>query len=391
VSVEVTMPRLSDSMEEGTVTKWLIEVGGEVKKGQPLVEIDTDKATMEYEAEMSGTLLEVLVAEGETAPIGAAMARIGEPGEEPAPAKAEVAPSQPVEAAAAAAAPAQAAAPPPPASVGRVNASPLARRLADQLGVDLARVAGSGPGGSITKEDVEQAAGEAGGAEQAQDVEQLSRVQQTIARRMVEGHAAPDFAIEVEVDMSRASALRGELKAKLDPGPSFNDLVLKAVALALREFPRVNGSFTDDGFKLHPSINVGFAVATENALIVPVVRETDSKPLAEITAEARALAEKVRSGKITPAELDGGTFTVSNLGMFGVRRFFPIINPPQAAILGVGEIKRRAVVGDDGAVGAGDVMSLVLVSDHRIVYGADAAQFLSRVRELLEQPDALAD
>jgi pyruvate dehydrogenase E2 component (dihydrolipoamide acetyltransferase) len=383
LSVEVTMPRLSDSMEEGTVTKWLVEVGGEVKKGQPFVEIDTDKATMEYEAETSGTLLEVLVAEGETAPIGAAIARIGAPGEEPPPAKEDALPE-----AEQAAAPAQATAPPPPASVGRVNASPLARRLADQLGVDLARVAGSGPGGSITKEDVEQAAGGAGPAE---DVEQLSRVQQTIARRMVEGHAAPDFAIEVEVDMSRASALRGELKARLDPAPSFNDLVLKAVALALREFPRVNGTFTDDGFKLHASINVGFAVATENALIVPVVRETDTKPLEEIAAEARALADKVRSGKVTPAELDGGTFTVSNLGMFGVRRFFPILNPPQAAILGVGEIKRRAVVGEDGTVGAGEVMSLVLVSDHRIVYGADAAQFLSRVRELLEQPDPLAD
>ena len=379
------MPRLSDSMEEGTVTKWLIEVGGEVKKGQPLVEIDTDKATMEYEAETGGTLLEILVHEGDTAPIGAAIARIGEPGEEAPPAKAEAPPE------AGEAAPArQAAAPPPPSTVGRVNASPLARRLADQLGVDLARVAGSGPGGSITKEDVEQAAGAADGDGRPADVEELSRIQQTIARRMLEGHAAPDFAIEVEVDMSRASALRGKLKATLDPAPSFNDLVLKAVALALREFPRVNGSFTDDGFKLHPSINVGFAVATENALIVPVVHETDTKPLAEIAAEARALAEKVRSGKITPAELDGGTFTVSNLGMFGVRRFFPIINPPQAAILGVGEIKRRAIVGEDGAVHAGEVMSLVLVSDHRIVYGAEAARFLARVRELLEQPDQLA-
>jgi pyruvate dehydrogenase E2 component (dihydrolipoamide acetyltransferase) len=388
MSVQVTMPRLSDSMEEGTVTKWLVEVGGEVAKGQPLVEIDTDKATMEYEAESSGTLLAVLVAEGDTAPIGAPIAVLGEPGEEVAAA----APAAPAAKAAPEPEAATPAAPPPPATVGRVNASPLARRLAEQLGVDLARVAGSGPGGSITKEDVEAAAntGSDGAAAAEADVEQLSRIQQTIARRMVEGHAAPDFAIEMEVEMGAAAALRARLKETADPAPSFNDLVVKAVALALREFPRANGSFTDAGFKLHPSINVGFAVATEDALIVPVVRETDRKSLAEIAGETRELAEKVRTGKVTPAELDGGTFTVSNLGMFGVRRFFPIINPPQAAILGVGEITKRAVVGDDGAVGVADVMALVLVSDHRILYGADAARFLARVRELLEQPDALA-
>jgi pyruvate dehydrogenase E2 component (dihydrolipoamide acetyltransferase) len=388
MSVQVTMPRLSDSMEEGTVTKWLVEVGGEVAKGQPLVEIDTDKATMEYEAESSGTLLAVLVAEGDTAPIGAPIAVLGEPGEEVAAA----APAAPAAKAAPEPEAATPAAPPPPATVGRVNASPLARRLAEQLGVDLARVAGSGPGGSITKEDVEAAAnaGSDGAAAAEADVEQLSRIQQTIARRMVEGHAAPDFAIEMEVEMGAAAALRARLKETSDPAPSFNDLVVKAVALALREFPRANGSFTDAGFKLHPSINVGFAVATEDALIVPVVRETDRKSLAEIAGETRELAEKVRTGKVTPAELDGGTFTVSNLGMFGVRRFFPIINPPQAAILGVGEITKRAVVGDDGAVGVADVMALVLVSDHRILYGADAARFLARVRELLEQPDALA-
>ena len=387
------MPRLSDSMEEGTVTKWLVEVGGAVEKGRPLVEIDTDKATMEYEAESNGTLLAVLVAEGETAPIGAPLAVIGEQGEE-VPAR-SAAPAAEREAAPE---PEQAtpAAPPPPATVGRVNASPLARRLAEQLGVDLARVPGTGPGGSITKEDVEAAAaaGSRGGAAAAEaeaGVEQLSRIQQTIARRMVEGHEAPDFAIEMEVDMGAASALRARLKDSADPAPSFNDLLLKAVALALREFPRANGRFTDAGFKLHESINLGFAVATEDALIVPVVHETDRKSLDEIASETRVLAEKVRAGTVTPAELDGGTFTVSNLGMFGVRRFFPIINPPQAAILGVGEITKRAIVDEGGTVRAADVMALVLVSDHRILYGADAARFLARLRELLEQPDALTD
>ena len=386
------MPRLSDSMEEGTVVRWLVAVGGSVERGQAVVEIDTDKATMEYEAEVAGTLLSTVVSEGEDAPIGAVIAWIGEPGEEvPA---GDGAP--PVQAAGSAPAAAPAAAAEPPAREGdRVNASPVARRLARELGVDLATVAGTGRGGMISREDVEAAAAGGGAAREPtakgeMRLEELSRLQQTIARRMVEGSAAPDFAVEIDVDMTRCVALRAELGQGPGPAPTFNDLVVKAVAIALRDFPRMNGSYTERGLELYGRINVGVAVAIEDGLIVPTIFDADGKPLSQIATEARELAAKVREHTVTPAELEGGTFTISNLGMLGVRRFFPILNPPQAAILGVGEVARQAVVDEDGGISTPHVMSLCLVCDHRIVYGADAARFLARVRELLEQPDALS-
>jgi pyruvate dehydrogenase E2 component (dihydrolipoamide acetyltransferase) len=189
--------------------------------------------------------------------------------------------------------------------------------------------------------------------------------------------------------MTLCVALRAELRHDLDPAPSLNDFVVKAVALALRDFPRLNASFTERGFELYGRVNVGVAVATEDGLVVPTIHDADVKQLTEIARESRDLAAKVRDRTITPLELDGGTFTVSNLGMLGVRRFFPILNPPQAAILGVGEVARRPVIDDEGVVAAADVASLCLVCDHRIVYGADAARFVGRVRELLEQPDEL--
>jgi pyruvate dehydrogenase E2 component (dihydrolipoyllysine-residue acetyltransferase) len=369
------MPRLSDSMEEGTVAKWLVAEGAEVTRGQPLVEIDTDKATMEYEAESDGTLLQILVAEGETAPIGTPIARIGSPGEEVT--AAQAAPVAPPETGV----PAEGTAP-RAARASRVNASPVAKRLANELGVDLAAIEGTGPNGMITKEDVEQAAGgEAGGAV----LEPLSRVQQAIARHMVEAAAVPTFAVEVEVDMTAA----GERRESLDPRPSFNDLVVKACALALREHPRVNAAFSEQGFREAPDVSVGIAVAAEDALLVPVVREADTKSLEEIRAETRDLAEKARAGKLTPAELDGGTFTISNLGMHGVRRFEALLNTPQAAILAVGAVELRPTVGADGEVTVRLLMSATLTCDHRILYGADAAVFLARVRELLEDPVAL--
>jgi pyruvate dehydrogenase E2 component (dihydrolipoyllysine-residue acetyltransferase) len=369
------MPRLSDSMEEGTVAKWLVAEGAEVTRGQPLVEIDTDKAKMEYEAESDGTLLQILVAEGETAPIGTPIARIGSPGEEVT--AAQAAPVAPPETGV----PAEGTAP-RAARASRVNASPVAKRLANELGVDLAAIEGTGPNGMITKEDVEQAAGgEAGGAV----LEPLSRVQQAIARHMVEAAAVPTFAVEVEVDMTAA----GERRESLDPRPSFNDLVVKACALALREHPRVNAAFSEQGFREAPDVSVGIAVAAEDALLVPVVREADTKSLEEIRAETRDLAEKARAGKLTPAELDGGTFTISNLGMHGVRRFEALLNTPQAAILAVGAVELRPTVGADGEVTVRLLMSATLTCDHRILYGADAAVFLTRVRELLEDPVAL--
>ncbi len=376
MAVEIVMPRLSDSMEEGTVAKWLVAEGAEVTRGQPLVEIDTDKATMEYESESDGTLLQILVAEGETAPIGAPIARIGSPGEEPVAAAPAAAATPPEAETATEAAPRA-------ARAARVNASPIAKRIAAERGVDLTAVRGSGPNGMITREDVEQAAG---GESSDGGSEPLSRVQQAVARHMLEAAAVPTFAVEVEVDMTAAA----ERRASLDPRPSFNDLVVKACAVALSEHPRVNAAYSEEGFRYATEINIGIAVAAQDALLVPVVRGADGKSLQEIRTETRNLAEKARAGKLTPAELDGGTFTISNLGMHGVRRFEALLNTPQAAILAVGAVEPRPAVGtDDGELVVRPLMSATLVCDHRILYGAEAAVFLGRVRELLEDPGSL--
>jgi pyruvate dehydrogenase E2 component (dihydrolipoamide acetyltransferase) len=376
MAVEIVMPRLSDSMEEGTVAKWLVAEGAEVTRGQPLVEIDTDKATMEYESESDGTLLQILVAEGETAPIGAPIARIGSPGEEPVAAPPPAAATPPEAETATEAAPRA-------ARAARVNASPIAKRIAAERGVDLTAVQGSGPNGMITREDVEQAAG---GESSGGGPEPLSRVQQAVARHMLEAAAVPTFAVEVEVDMTAAT----ERRASLEPRPSFNDLVVKACAVALREHPRVNAAYSEEGFRYATEINIGVAVAAQDALLVPVVRGADGRSLQEIRTETRDLAEKARAGKLTPAELDGGTFTISNLGMHGVRRFEALLNTPQAAILAVGAVEPRPAVGtDDGELVVRPLMSATLVCDHRILYGAEAAVFLGRVRELLEDPGSL--
>jgi pyruvate dehydrogenase E2 component (dihydrolipoamide acetyltransferase) len=264
-----------------------------------------------------------------------------------------------------------------------VNASPIAKRIAAERGVDLTAVQGSGPNGMITREDVEQAAG---GESSGGGPEPLSRVQQAVARHMLEAAAVPTFAVEVEVDMTAAA----ERRASLEPKPSVNDLVVKACAVALREHPRVNAAYTEEGFRYATEINIGIAVAAQDALLVPVVRRADGKSLQDIRTETRDLAEKARAGKLTPAELDGGTFTISNLGMHGVRRFEALLNTPQAAILAVGAVEPRPAVGtDDGELVVRPLMSATLVCDHRILYGAEAAVFLGRVRELLENPGSL--
>jgi pyruvate dehydrogenase E2 component (dihydrolipoamide acetyltransferase) len=274
--------------------------------------------------------------------------------------------------------------------------------------VDLAALVGSGPGGRIVKADVEAAG--AGGpaaaapsaapspadvatAKGAVTVQELTRTQQTIARRMAESRATvPDFTLQADVDMEAAVAARASLKEAAPEGqvvPSLNDMVVKACALALRERPRVNAGYRDGRFELYGRVNVGVAVAAPESLVVPTVFDADRKTLGEIARETRALAARVRDGSITPPELSGGTFTVSNLGMYGIREFTAVINPPQAAILSVGEVAPRAVV-RDGEVVARQVMSVTLACDHRILYGADAAEFLARVRALLEAPMALA-
>jgi pyruvate dehydrogenase E2 component (dihydrolipoamide acetyltransferase) len=420
---EIVMPRLSDTMEEGTILRWLKADGEQVKRGEELVEIETDKATMTYESDQAG-VLEIVAGVGSTLAVGALIARVG---------ATAAAPQEPSRATAAGA---------------RVKASPLARRIAGESGVDLRTLAGSGPGGRIVKADVLAGAAAVSfdaasvsstaadaGAETADSAAQaaavapapasvsspvtgidsvttakgetttveLSRTQQTIARRMAESKATiPDFTLQIDVDMEECVQLRAQLKQisqhDREPGapgvaeqlkaPTYNDMVVKAAALALREHPAANGSYRDGRLQLYSRVNVGVAVAAENALVVPTVFDADEKSLGEIARETGTLAERVRSGAITPPELGGGTFTVSNLGMYGVKSFTAIVNPPQAGILSVGALAPRAVV-HKGAVSARNTMTLMLACDHRILYGAEAAQFLARIRELLETPSAL--
>ena len=430
---DIAMPRLSDSMEEGTVLKWIKQVGDEVAVGEELVEIETDKANMGYEADVAGTLLEILVQENESAPVGALIARIGDPdakdqGSQPAgPVTAGDPPSPPVAKASSATVPPTV----PPAGgasaangngSGRVKASPLARRIAEELGVDLEGLSGSGPAGRIVKRDVETASSAGGAATGAPhraqapeapstvgdvaatgpaaetakgqvEVLELTKLQTVVARRMAESKAtAPHFYLTSEVDMSAAVAARARIKeisAEGEVVPSFNDMVVKACAIALRKFPRANGSYKDGRFELYSRINVGIAVAASDALVVPTIFDADRKGLREIAADARSLAGKVREGSITPPELSGGTFSVSNLGMYGIKSFGAIVNSPQAGILAVGEIADRPVV-KDGEIGPGKVMEMTLSCDHRILYGADGAEFLAEVKRLLEEPIGLA-
>ena len=422
MAVEVVMPRLSDSMEEGTILQWLKSVGEEVKRGDELVEIETDKANMTYEATDEGVLIEIVASEGDTLPIGEVIARIGEPGEkgaerDGAARKRQPEPeSKPAPAPAATAERAERAAPVEAEGDGRVKASPIARRMARDLNVELSRLEGSGPGGRIVKADVEAAAGGAPaapareekrpapapaaavpppeGAKGEVQIVELNRLQQTVARRMAESKATvPHFYLETEIDMTEAVKVRGELKqlAGEAPAPTFNDMIVKACALALRQFPRANGAYRDGEVELYSRVNVGVAVAAQDALVVPTVFDADRKSLGEIAAETRALAQKVREGKITPPELSGGTFTVSNLGMFGVTNFAAVINPPQAALLAVGALQPKAVAeADSRRVSVRDMMGVTLACDHRILYGADGAQFLARIRELLERPLSMA-
>jgi len=379
---QIVMPRLSDSMEEGTIVRWLKRDGDVVAKGEPLAEVETDKATVTFDADADGTL-RIVVGEGETVPIGGVLGSIGD--------AAESRSDPPVPAQGAPAAPAPAAAgktPEPDNGSDRVKASPLARRIARESHVELRGLSGSGPGGRIVKADLARQE-PARGAKGVVTTVQPSRIQIQIAQRMAESKATiPDFTLHAEVDMEQAVGFRTQLRKAGGSGetvPSYNDMVVKACALALRENPRANAAYRDGAFELYERVNVGIAVAADDSLVVPTVFDADRKSLLDIAREARTLAERVRSGQITPAELSGGTFTVSNLGMYGVADFAAIINPPQAAILAVGELREVPVV-RDGLLVPGSRMSIVLTCDHRILYGVPAAEFLARIRLLLEQP-----
>lgn len=416
--IELTMPKLSDSMEEGTILTWLKADGEQVDVGDELVEIETDKATMTHSAEDSGTL-RIVAGVGTSLPVGAVIAELTT---DAAPRAAdESGPDDPpvpreTENRVAVAAPPAAATQPSPEN-GRparaAGATPLARRVAAAHGVALDGIRGSGPLGRVTRADVLIAAGieaqqevppappmrtprpprpapSAGEADHAAkghvERRELSRLQAVVARRMAESKATvPHFQVETEVTMDAAMSLRATLKRAVEQAPSLNDMIVKAAALALRDHPLANAAYRDGRFELYQRVNVGIAVATDGGLIVPTIVDADQKSLGAIAADARRLAERVREGTVTPPELSGATFTVSNLGMFGMTAITPVINSPQAAILGVGTI-RDHLARVDGEIVDRSILTLRLSCDHRILYGADASRFLNAIRELLETP-----
>jgi pyruvate dehydrogenase E2 component (dihydrolipoamide acetyltransferase) len=395
---EIVMPRLSDAMEQGTIVRWLKDVGDQVEVGDELVEVETDKATVIYEAEVAGLLSAILVREGEAQQLGGPIARLGgepEPGPETAAAPAD-----------------------PPAEVPEHNhvaqapsatsppATPVARSRARELGVNLSALRGTGPRGRIRLADVEAAADAAPAAPVAAGAAvpasgatgrgrserlPLTSTQRTIARRMAETTATvPHFRLSADVDFGEVLRLRARLRSAVgDAAPTVNDIVVALAGRALREHPAVNSTFAGDAIERHERVNVGIAVARPGALLVPVVRDADRRSLGEIARETAALIERVRTSSSTPADLQDGTFTVSNLGMYGISAFDSIVNAPEAAILSVGAAQPRALVDEAGAVTSRPYATITLACDHRAVYGADGAAFLARLRALLESPEVL--
>ncbi len=409
----IRMPKLSDTMTEGVVAAWHKNIGDAVESGELLAEIETDKATMEFESFNDGVLLHIGVPEGGSAPVDSILAIVGEDGEDfsallnesaPAPAAAAPAPEPapvaapapapaPAPVAAAAPAPAAVAAPAPaPATQGRIKASPLAKRLAEERGIPLGVVPGSGESGRIVKRDIEAfvpgtaaAAPVAIGEERFTEVA-VSQMRKTIARRLAESKfTAPHFYLSVSIDMDAAMAARKQINALPDTKVSFNDMVVKASALALKQHPAVNSSWLGDRIRYNEHVHIGVAVAVEDGLLVPVVRHTDTLPLTAIGAQVKDFAGKARDKKLQPSDWEGNTFTISNLGMFGIEEFTAIINPPDACILAVGGIQQVPVV-KDGAVVPGNVMKVTLSCDHRVVDGATGAAFLQTLKTFLENP-----
>jgi pyruvate dehydrogenase E2 component (dihydrolipoamide acetyltransferase) len=403
MATEIKLPRLGQGMESGTIVKWLKSEGEKVEKGEPLYELDTDKVTQEVEADASGVLLKIAVAEGEV-PVGKTIAVIGEQGEtvqlseeaqeEGSPARAR---EQEPERGRAASTEQVTEIKQPSTTNGRVKASPLARRIARERGIDLSNVAGTGPDGRVVAEDVERAA--ATGApvpaaaptpapvSQEVEVEQLSSMRKTIARRLTEAWQAPVFQLGITVDMGRALEVRKRLVELQGDGakPTVSDLLTKVCAMALMRHRAVNALYKGDAIELYPTANVGIAVAIPNGLVVPVIQGCERKTIAEIAAARAVLVDRARSGKLQQGDLDGGTFTISNLGMFGIERFIAVLNPPQAAILAVGSTEEKPVV-VDGQVVVRSRLELTLTCDHRAIDGATGAQFLGDVKAFLEEP-----
>jgi pyruvate dehydrogenase E2 component (dihydrolipoamide acetyltransferase) len=418
---EVKLPRLGQGMESGTIVKWLKSEGDQVEKGEPLYELDTDKVTQEVEAEVSGVLLKIAVPEGE-APVGQTIAVIGEQGESvqeaDAPASAqEVAEDEQEEGSPGAQREAErergreASAsdratalrePEPSPAVGdgagaRVKASPLARRIARERGIELGSLRGTGPEGRVVAEDVERAAAGAPATAPPSPVaapvgeierQELTPVRQTIARRLTEAWQAPAFQIAMSADMTRAQELHARLAERVQEGearPTVTDILTKACAAALMRHRAVNAHWAEDAIELHPSANVGIAVAISAGLVVPVIHQAERKTIAELAAARADIVTRARENKLRQEDLDGGTFTISNLGMYGVEQFVAVLNPPQAAILAVGAIEAKAVPTESG-FDARPQMTLTLTCDHRSLDGATAADFLRTVKAFLEEP-----
>ena len=389
MSGELTMPKLSDSMADAVIIRWLKSPGDAFERGEGLIEVETDKATVVYEAESAGRLASILVPEGATAAVGDPIALLAN-GEVAARSERQPELTEAPEAASTPTSPSGGGSPPGE----RPNATPVAKRTAVELGISLHGIAGTGPGGRITGDDVTRAASAAATAipdtrSGKGDVRvlELTTTQFTIARRMFESATTiPTFTVSTDIDVSLIAALRRGARDEGDDAPSLNDFVIKAVARALGEFPRFNASYVDGTVECYSRINVGVAVATDDALLVPVVFDADQKSLAEIAADTKRLADAARRRTLRPDDLHDGTFTVSNLGMFGVRSFTAIIDPPQTGILAVGGARREPF--EDGAdrIGFRDAMTVNLTCDHRVVYGANGAEFLSRLRQLLERP-----
>ena len=405
---QVTLPRLGQGMESGTIVRWLKSEGDPVEKGEPLYELDTEKVTQEVEAEASGTLLKILVPEGEVA-VGKTVAIIGEPGEEVPEARSTSRrpPRRTKErrnkngsgtrgatrGRSGPRAGARADACRRPTNGGRIKASPLARRIARERGIDLAALSGTGPEGRIVAEDVERAAVSPPTAAPAAPAPsgkvervELTSLRKTVARRMTEAWAAPAFQITMSAEMTRAQELRARLVERHpDERPTVTDILTKVCALALMRHREVNALYAGDAVELHPSANVGIAVATERGLLVPVIPGCEARTVAEIAAARADVVSRARDGKLQAADLEGGTFTISNLGMYGVEQFIAVLNPPQAAILAVGAIEDRAVA-RDGEVVVRPMLTMTLTCDHRTIDGATAADFLRTVKEFLEEP-----
>ena len=404
----VRMPKLSDTMTEGVVAAWHKKIGDKVKTGDLLAEIETDKATMEFESFQDGVLLHIGVEKGKRAPVDSILAILGKEGEDitallsaeaaapavaeakaPTPAPAPIAQEAP-KAAVPVAAPAAVQAPAPVAvNGGRTKASPLAKKLADEKGLPLNYIHGSGDGGRIVKRDVDafmagSVQGSAAAVESFYEVE-VSQMRKTIARRLAESKfSAPHFYLTMDIDMDNAMTAR---KAINDQGMkiSFNDMVVKACAMALKKHPAVNSSWLGDRIRYNQHVHIGVAVAVEDGLLVPVVRHADTKTFTQIGTEVKVFAEKAKTKKLQPQDWEGNTFTISNLGMFGIEEFTAIINPPDACILAVGGIKQIPVV-KNGAVVPGNVMKVTLSCDHRVVDGASGAGFLQTFKNYMEQP-----